>query len=194
MKRLALTALLLIVLTVGAVAHEGSIGLFTTQEANDCDATFTPYLSSEIHVMYFKSTSGPDGIAGAHFRVEIPAGGNVVLQSFTLHPNIVLSLGTVDGAGISVSYSGCTGAGADVLLIGTLTVFPMAAGNYTFRVLTATDIPPVIDPPYAPRVAICDEGRSLRAVLGGWYSTPDGTCNVGTEEKTWGAIKEMYKE
>ncbi len=193
MKRLTLTALLLIVLTVGAVAHEGSIGLYTTQEATDCDATFTPFLSSNIYVMYYKSDAGPDGISGAQFRVEIPAGGSVVVQSFTPHPDINLTIGDIAGAGLSVTYSGCAGAGSDLLLIGTMQVFPMAAGSYTFKVLGSTDINPE-EPVLSQRVAICDFDKTVVGVLGGWYSTPDGSCNVGTEEKTWGAIKEMYKD
>jgi len=193
MKTLTLAALFLIVLSAGAGSHVGSIGLYTTEEAIDCDMTFTAFLPSDIYVMYFKSTSGPDGISGAQFRIEMPASGTVHFQGFETHPNIILTTGDIVGDGISVSYAGCTGTGLDLLLIGKLTVFPMATGDYTFKVLSSLDIHPN-DPPFEPRVARCDLDKTLAGLLGGWFSTPDGSCNVGTEEKTWGAIKEMYKD
>jgi hypothetical protein len=61
---------------------------------------------------------------------------------------------------------------------------------FQVRIMASDDI---AAPPNAPRVAICDDLRTIVGVLGGWFSTPDGTCTIGTEEKTWGAIKEMYK-
>ena len=190
MKRLSMAALLIIALSTGAVAHEGSIGLFTDSGANDCDATLVPFVGFPITIMYYKSDSGPDGIFAAEFKLEVPA-GQVVISSFTPSPAISVTLGDI-GTGIACSYGGCTGAGSDYTLVGTVEIMSFVATPVQMRILQADALPA---PPYAPRVAMCDEpARTIVGVLGGWFTAPDGTCNVGTEEKTWGAIKEMYKD
>ncbi len=188
MKRLAMTALILLALTTGALAHEGSIGMFTDVSASDCDMTFGPYVTANITIMYYRSDSGPDGITAAEFRVEVPA-GLMVISSFTKSPDVSVTMGNI-ATGIACSYTGCTGAGSDYLLIGTMAVLPMSANPLQIRVLASNEI---TKPPFAPRVSMCDDPtRTIVAVLGGWFTGPNGTCDVGTEETTWGAIKEMY--
>ena len=59
-KRSLLIAQLLITLTTGAVAHEGSIGLYTDMGATDCDETFIPFTATPITIIYFRSDAGPD--------------------------------------------------------------------------------------------------------------------------------------
>lgn len=190
MKRLAMVALILIALTTGAFAHQGSIGLYVDTAANDCDVTFAPYLSTNITVMYFRSDAGPDGITAAEFRVDAPA-GLIVISSFAPSPEVSVTLGTID-AGIATSFTGCTGTGVDYTLIGTMSVLPMVATPMQLKVLASGGI---TAPPYEPRVSMCDDpARTIVGVLGGWFTSPDGTCNVGTESKSWGAIKEMYKD
>ena len=71
MKRLSLIAMLIITLTTGAVAHEGSIGLYTDLTGTDCDMTFTPFLSYEIVILYYRSDEGPNGILSAQFKIEL---------------------------------------------------------------------------------------------------------------------------
>lgn len=191
MKRLTILALLLVAMTTGAAAHEGSIGLYTDLPGTDCDATWLNYETYDIYVMYFKSDAGPDGIFAAQFKVEPPAAG-AFIQSFEPSPDVTVTVGDIAGAGISCSYGACSGGGQDILLIGTMSVFVTVETPLQFMVVASTDINPT-DPPIAPRVAICDEAHTIVAVLGGWYSTPDGSCDTGTEEKSWGAIKDMYK-
>lgn len=190
MKRLTLTALILIALSTGALAHIGSIGLYTDTAANDCDMTFTPYLPTEIIVMYYRSDAGPDGITAAEFRVDAPA-ALMVISGFEPSPDVSLTLGTID-AGIATSFVGCTGTGVDYTLIGTISVLPLSPAPVQLKVLASGAI---ASPPYEPRVSMCDDpARTIVGVLGGWFTGPDGTCSVGTESKSWGAIKEMYKD
>jgi len=190
MKKLSIAALLLIVLTTGAVAHEGSIGMFTDLTGNDCDATFSPFLSYEVYILYMKSDGGPNGIFAAQFKVEVPA--SMSIQEFVKSPEVSVTMGNV-AVGISCSFSNCAGAGMDYLLIGTISVVAFADVAMDMKVLVAEDIVPE-NPPVAVRVSICDDDRTKHAVLGGWFKTPNGTCNVGTEETSWGAIKEMYRD
>ncbi len=190
MKRLTIVALILIALTTGAFAHQGSIGLYVDTAANDCDLDFTPYIAASITIMYFRSDAGPDGITAAEFRVEAPA-GLIVISNFAPSPEVSVTLGAID-AGIATSFTGCTGTGVDYTLIGTMEVLPLVAAPMQLKVLASGAI---TWPPYAPRVSMCDDpARTIVGVLGGWFTSPDGTCNVGTESKSWGAIKEMYKD
>jgi hypothetical protein len=190
MKKMSLTALLVVVLSVGAFAHEGSLGLYTDVSATDCDADFTPYLGYDITMMYFRSDGGPNGISSAEFKVEVPL-GQIVISSFTPSPEASVTLGDIT-TGLSVSFSGCTGTGADYVLIGTINVLPFVATPLSIRVLAAD--PSTTLPPYDPKVTECDVARTVAPVLGGWFQAPNGSCSVGTEESSWGAIKEMYKD
>lgn len=195
MKRLTMAALLIIALSTGAVAHQGSIGLYTTTTAatgGDCDDTINPFSQYEIAIVYFRSDSGPDGIFAAEFKLEVPNPGvDVSIGSFVPSAAVSVTMGDL-GTGIACSYAFCTGSGDDYTLIGTATITSFIFTPFQMRILAADGI---AAPPYDPRVAMCDDPeRTIVGVLGGWFSTPDGTCTLGTEEKTWGAIKEMYKD
>jgi hypothetical protein len=189
MKRLTMTALILVALTTGALAHQGSIGLYTNTSGTDCDATLTLYVGYDVTIMYYKSTSGPDGITAAEFKVGVPP-GTMILGAFTKSPSVSITLGDI-GTGISCSFVGCSGTGSNYVLIGTVSVIALAATPMMMQVLQSDGLPVG---PFAPRVSMCDDpARTIVGVLGGYFTTPDGTCNIATEEKTWGAIKDMYR-
>jgi hypothetical protein len=189
MKRLSLTALLLIVLSTGAFAHQGSLGLYTDMSATDCDVTFVPYLGYDITIMYFRSDAGPDGITAAEFKLEVPA--TMVIQSFTKSPAVSVTLGDL-ATGLAASFQGCAGSGDDYTFIGTASVLSLADVPSTLKIVASETIEL---PPYEPRVSMCDDpARTIVGVLGGWFTSPDGTCSVGTETTTWGAIKNMYTD
>jgi hypothetical protein len=190
MKRLTLIALLLIVLTTGAFAHQGSIGLYTNTSASDCDLTFTPFVGTDIYILYYRSDAGPDGITATEFKVGVDAAA-LILGAFTPSPEVSVTLGAI-ATGLSCSFTGCTGTGSDYVLIGQVSIIALAAVPTQIKVLASNDLPA---PPLEPRVSMCDDpARTIVGVLGGWFTAPDGSCSVGTEEKTWGAIKEMYKD
>ena len=189
MRKLSIAALLLIALTTGAVAHEGSIGMFTDMTGTDCDLTFSPFLSYDVFILYMKSDGGPNGIFAAQFKVELPPAG-LSIQEFVKSPDVSVTMGNV-AVGISVSFSNCAGTGMDYLLIGTISVVAFTDQAMDMKIVVAED---VVNPPFAVRVIMCDEARTKHGVLGGWFKTPNGTCNVGVEETSWGAIKEMYRD
>jgi hypothetical protein len=188
MKKLALISLILIALSTGAFAHKGSIGLYTNTSATDCDVTLTPYVGYDVSIMYFRSDGGPDGISAAEFKVSAPA--TVVVGTFIASPDVSVAMGDIKTA-LSVSFTGCAGSGQDYTLIGTVNILNLGSAPMLMQVLTADGLPA---PPYEPRVAICPDPRPLQGVLGGYFGHPDGSCNTGTEDKTWGAIKEMYRD
>ena len=194
MKRLSLITLLLITLTTGAVAHDGSIGLYTDMSAMDIDMTFVPFLSSEITIMYFKSDAGPNGITAAQFKLEIPSSG-LTIQEFVASPEVSVTQGDI-GVGILLEFSSCTGVGMDYVFLGTVAVIAFVNEIMILRIVTAEDVV-TEDPPVAIRVALCDEVGTMQAVIGGYFTSPNGTCWNwpwhGTESKSWGAIKSLYR-
>lgn len=188
MKRLSLVIALLVVVSSAAFAHEGSLGLYTSQAGTDCDATFLPYVAQDVYMVYYRSDAGPDGIRAAEFKVEYPV-GVVILQTPVWSPSVSVTLGTID-AGISVSFTGCTGAGQTYLYVGRVPVMALVAAPFMLRVGTSGA---VIEEPFSPRVAICDTQATIVGVLGGFFSAPEGTCDTAVEDTSWGAIKGMYR-
>ncbi len=180
----------LIALTMGATAHQGKIGLYTDTSASDVDATFMPFVSYNITIMYYRSDAGPDGITAAEFKVEVPA-GLVVIASFTPSPDVSTTQGDI-AVGISCSYAGCTGSGNDYTLIGTVTVLPLVATLIQIRILGSENLPDGVA--VEPKVTMCDDPeRTIVDVLGGLFCSPNGACWRGTESESWGAIKQLYK-
>lgn len=196
MKKLTICALLIIALSAAASAHEGSIGLFTEDgwiDGSDCDADITPYLAYPIAIVYFRSDAGPNGIFAAHFKLDTPElGVKVLVQDFHPAPGIIIFTGNIT-SGLSCAFADCTGGGEDYVLIGTIDVVVLVVEPMAFRIVVAEDIDPD-NHPVEVRVVICDEDHSKVAVLGGWFTTPNNSCFTGTEETSWGAIKEMYKD
>lgn len=188
MKRLSTVIALLAIISSAAVAHEGSLGLYTSQAATDCDATFVPFVAQNVYMMYFRSDAGPDGITAAEFQIDYPA-GSVILQAPAWSPSVAVTLGDLT-TGMAVSFAGCTGAGQQYVYIGYVPVMSLAPVPFTLRIVVSSQ---VVDPPFTPTVAVCPDPRPLVTVLGGYFSSPDGTCNVATQETSWGAIKGMYR-
>jgi len=186
MKRLTMTAILLIALTTGAIAHQGSIGLYTDTSAMDCDVTLTPYVGYDVTIMYFKSDAGPDGISATEFKIDAP--GTIILGAFTPSPDVSASMGTINTS-LAVTFSGCTGSGLDYVLIGTVNIVALGAAPMMMQVMVGDGL---LEPPLEPRVTTCVYPRPIVGVLGGYFAAPDGGCDIGTEEKSWGAIKDMY--
>ena len=69
MKKLSMVVIFLLLAT-SVFAHEGSVGLYTTQAATDCDAFVPPATPIDIYIMYYRSDGGPDGISGVEFMIE----------------------------------------------------------------------------------------------------------------------------
>lgn len=189
MKRLSLVfAVLLVVSAAAADAHEGSIGLYTSEAGTDCDATFVPFVAQNVYIVYYRSDAGPDGIRAAEFKISHDPAA-VILQTPVWSPSVAVTLGSI-GSNMSVSFAGCTGVGIEYLYIGYVPILAYNTNPWMIMVATSDD---AVDPPFSPRVAICDQQASIVGVLGGFFSAPEGSCNVAVEETSWGAIKGMYQ-
>lgn len=184
MKRLSTALILIIALTGGAFAHEGSLGLYTDQTATDCDAAVAPFTPYEITIMYFRSDGGPNGIFALEFSIDI-IGDWGFFGTPTWNPAVTLTNGDIS-TGIAVSYGDCEGAGADYAWVGTIPFTSLGATSGLIKVGPSTAYS-------QPIVAMCDEMRTLVPILGGYFSAPEGSCEIGTEESSWGAIKNMYR-
>ncbi len=190
MKKLSIIAILILMTASAVSAHEGSIGIFTTELATDCDATLPPFTPFDVYLMYIRSDGGPDGITGAEFRAEIsdPA---VAILSPTWNPAILPNGDVATGIGIVFTGVSCYGPGQSMVWLGTLQLMNMGApAGWTMKIFgdprssTGTGL----------NVSICDEFKTMVPVLGGWFIGEDGTCNVGAESTTWGAVKSLYNK
>lgn len=190
MQRLALTIALIAAFGTAAFAHQGSLGLYTDQNANDCDRTFVAFASTELYLMYYRSDAGPNGIFAAEFKLEFD--DDIVLFSGITVPPGAGTLGTLDN-GMAIALNPCQGLGATYAWVATLTAVAFdVSAPFTIRVGQSNT---VTRPALAghPQVAMCDETRTIVGVLGGYFTHPDGTCSTGTEASSWGAIKELYR-
>lgn len=187
MKRMVLYFIVLLALTAGAQAHDGSIGIYTSTLGEDCDCDIDPYQFFPLYIVYFKSDGGLDGICGAEFKLEKSEPVNLSINSFTPIPG-ALTIGSIE-EGISVTFA-CTGNGADYVHIGTIEVFSVAVFDWTLHIVE--DPFPTIGP--GIYVLECNEDKTMVPVLGGWFHEGEGNCEIAAESTTWGAIKSIYAE
>ena len=170
----------------GAEAHDGSIGIYTSMLADDCDADINPFVSTELFVVYFKSDGGPDGITGAEFKAEMSP--NVAIQLFTPAAGAI-PLGDIS-TGIGIAFSSCTGTGLDYIYVGSIDVVSFGVFDWTIQIVAN----PESEPAPGIWVSDCAYYPVVLPVLGGWFHEGEGACNVAGESTSWGAIKSIYTE
>ena len=177
------------VFATGVQAHEGSIGVYSTMFADDCDLEIPPFAPVDLYIVYFRGDSGPDGIRGAEFKAECSS-PLVNFNAFTPAAGAI-PLGDV-ATGIGIVFDACTGAGTSTVYIGTQEIFVMGVvSDWTIRILPSPTSFPATD---YPIVSQCDVLQTLHPVLGGWFHEGEGNCELAPENSSWGAIKSMYTE
>lgn len=189
MKKLSLAAVLIMLFASFAIAHEGSLGLFTDGTAVDCDLAPIQFVPFNVHVVYFRSDSGPDGITAFEFKID-KNNANIVISGATWQQGFITD-GDVEN-GISVAAPGCYGAGLSVVPLGTLQMFITVAslpGDAYIRVIAD---PGALEP--GIWVSTCAEGYPLHEVLGGWFKFQELACDTAVESVSWGAIKTLLDE
>lgn len=188
MKKLSLTAVLVILLATCVTAHEGSLGLFISEEANDCDYPPAIFEQVTMYMLYYKSDSGPDGISAFEFKLGLSA--SVQLGTVTWQQGFITN-GDV-AAGISVATGGCYGSGLMYAPLGQITVFLINVSDL------ANEYVIVIPDPGAEiasvLVSTCEEGYPLHEVLGSYFLFVNEACNTAVEPTSWGAIKSMLAD
>ena len=188
MKKLSMVALFLLLAT-SVFAHEGSVGLYTTQAATDCDAFVPPGTPTDIYIMYYRSDSGPDGITAVEFMVE-KSTPNVLYTGTTYNPQTIQNGDIATGLAVAFT-SECFGAGSSLIWIATLQV--MDIGGVPGWILKIVGDPRSLEG-NGLNVAICGGTKPLQPVLGGWFVATEGGCNVSNDGRSWGAIKSLYSE
>jgi len=186
MKKLSIVGIILLLGVSSAFAHNGSLGIYTSRAAGDCDANVAPFTPTTLSIMYFRSSGGPNGITGAEFRVDNSNPAQVLVQSVTFRPEVA-TVGDIS-TGIGIGFA-CAGAGESLVWIADFTIFSLgAAPGWVFKILGD----PSSQEGDGLNVSICDVNRTMQPVLGGWFIATEGACNTGTESRSWGAIKSLY--
>ncbi len=188
MKKLSLTAVLVILMATCVCAHEGSLGLFTAETALDCDyKPAAPIEQITLYLVYYKSDSGPNGITAFEFMLEISS--NVWFTSATWQQGFITNGAVMSG--ISVASQGCFGSGMTYAPLGNIKVFLTTLDNFENQYARIVPDPGAEFPHVY--ISMCDEDRTMHEVLGGWFLFNEGACLTGTETTSWGAIKSIYR-
>jgi hypothetical protein len=188
MKKLAMSALFVILLVGTAAAHNGALSLYTDATISACNMDIASFQTDTIR-MYYVRGSGPNLGKAVEFRLEASTIDALFLGT-EWNSQIVVTLGDITN-GMSITASQCLGGDASVVYIGS--IFVMYTGfafpAETFTVMVKEN--PTAQPP-AINITICDPDNTLYAVLGGTFVF-NGSCNPGVKETSWGAIKQLYK-
>ncbi|MCU0639806.1 MAG: hypothetical protein MUF59_08060 [Candidatus Krumholzibacteria bacterium] len=188
MKKLSMVALFLL-LPATVFAHGGSVGLYTSQAATDCDAFVPPGTPTSIYLMYYKSDGGPDGISGVEFMIE-KTSAMVLFLTPTWNPQTIQNGDLATGIGVAFTAE-CFGAGQSLIWIGTIQV--MDIGGIPGWILKVVGDPRSLEG-NGLNVSRCDYDKTMAPVLGGWFVASEGGCNVSNDGRSWGAIKSLYSE
>ncbi len=189
MKKLIFLVIALLLVPCTA-RTEGYLGLYTDETAADCDFAPIMFAPFDVHLLYIRELTGPDGITAFEFMLEKHS-DYINITIVTWPPGFV-PYGSIE-TGISVATPGCYGAGLDIVPLGTIQMFSTSAllspDDYVRIVADPTAIDPGI------WVATCEVGFPLHEVLGHWFKFIEGTCSlISAEPTSWGAIKSMISE
>jgi hypothetical protein len=192
MKKLALVALFLVVSAGLAQAQTtAKLGLYTDPngQLTSCQAPIAIFGTDSVYLYYVKGNGHDLGFAvefkgvlsnfdiGESDLVPAPRWSNL----FTLSQGDLLN-------GISLTASQCLGVNQAYVLLGT--IFVQYTGfdvniPFTLRITQHPDTGDI-------RITRCDARNTIDVINGSWFVF-NGTCDIGTAPKSWGAIKSLYK-
>jgi hypothetical protein len=186
MKKLAMSALFVMLLFGSAVAHNGALSLYTDATISICNSAITSFETDTIKMFYVRDAGSNLGNA-VEFRLEASIADALFLGT-EWTSQITLTLGDIL-TGISLTGGQCLGSNENVVFIGAIYVMYTGFSAETFTVSVKED--PGAQPP-GIYISECLPGNPLRAVLGGTFVF-NGSCNPGVKETSWGAIKQLYR-
>jgi len=188
MKKLAMSALFVMLLFGSAGAHNGALSLYTDATIQICNSDIASFETDTIR-MYYVRGSGPDLGNAVEFMLAASSVDALFLGT-EWNSQINVTLGDIL-TGISLTAPQCMGANEAVVYIGSIYVMytGFAFPPETFYVTVKKD--PTADPP-GIFITECVPGNPIRTVLGGEFVF-NGSCNPGVKETSWGAIKELYR-
>lgn len=191
MKKLAMSALFVVLLCGSAVAHNGALSLYTDQTIQVCSG---PIGSFEIDTigLYYVRDNGPDLGNAVEFKLEFSI-VDALLLGTEWNSQFSVFLGDVL-AGISATATNCIGASEPIVYIASFQImysgFVFPPETFTARIVP--DPSPLPENPAVLAITACLPGNPIYEVLGGTFVF-NGSCNPGVTESSWGAIKELYR-
>ena len=192
-QRLVAAAIILGLTAGPAVA---GIGIFSDSGGSDCNLTLPLGVPKQVYILYL-GQGGPMA-NGAEYRIDGMPGTFGVSFTATLAPgpgaNLTLGNG-FDGTGHNVAWPAVQPFDANGnLLVTTYTLTSLTATVPAGTILAVTyrNSPVGCFPSCCPLITdasfnlICQEGGSMR-VNGG------PPCTVAVEERTWTAVRDLYR-
>ncbi len=170
-------AILLFAGSINAAPAQGYIAIFN--DANHSVCSVSPLLQYVPFDVWIWCLPGVNGMIAAEFRVIFPA--TVITTATTPNPLITVALGDLVG-GISVAYGACN---QDWTYTHHLTCMALAA------------VPGFIEIGANPsagayQFATCELGYPIEPIQYLNGLALGQLCVVGTQESTWGAIKNLF--
>ncbi|UCF05427.1 MAG: hypothetical protein JSV33_16200 [bacterium] len=192
MKKLAMVAAVILLISTLVFAHEGAISLYLDETIGDCDESIGAFGIVDINLYYVKD-QGLELGRSYEFRL-VATNGTAIYNQPVWPPTFQASIGDLVN-GISVAHSVCIGSGETVTWLGTIPVFNVGADTDTFQVRVVDNPnskPGPGDPIPGIYITLCDENQTMVQVIGGTFIF-NGECNPAVETKSWGAIKSLIK-
>jgi hypothetical protein len=193
MKKLAMSALFVMLLLGSAVAHNGALSLYTDATISVCDGDIGSFENDTIRLYYVRG-SGPDLGYGAEFRLEASLLEDALFLGAEWNSQVIATLGDVQ-TGISLASSQCMGANESVVYVGSIFMMYTGFTNEMFTVMVKEN--PGSEPP-GIYILECEPTLPKTAVLGGTFifncpNSPEHCCSPGVKDASWGAIKQLYR-
>ncbi len=175
MKKFLLTIAVVALLSGSVSAQVFSV--WGEEARQTCDYfTEAPYTNFEVWLFL---DPGAEGAAAAEYMFTFPAG--VISTQETKSPNINLNMGSSYNAGNSVNFEACE--------TGITWLYHWACLNTAVDPGYFTVVPH--DQYGTLIITTCEEGYPIVDASVHNYFGFNASCQVGTEESSWGAIKSM---
>jgi len=184
-RTLLLAVLIAIFSVSAAAAHNGAISLYENAGLTDCDAYLQMFATDTVRVYYVRG-QGPELGRSAEFMIDLSTTNALLTPPPVWTGSIILTVGLVE-SGIYLESSSCLGLGQNVVYLGM--IFVLNVGEYGTFYLSVVPHPAS----GAIRIGLCDEANTKVSVLGGSFIF-NGSCNIGVQETSWGAIKALYRQ
>ena len=184
---------LLLCVPIGASAQ--SIGVFSDASASSCniiwDTRESPFAEVFLHLLM-----GPlRNFAGLEFRVaglpQMP-----IPPSTEFYPSPAVILGTSISDGLTVAWHTCQGENATApVWLGKVTLISFnPVGEHTLAIQGS--LTPSNPEFQCPLVNLCDPPAFTKVCVAGGQAFMNSSrdCTVAVDERSWSAVKQLYRE
>ena len=183
MKRAFLMAIGLLFVASSGFAQIDSTyaGLFTDEAHTIWTVSSTGFTAFTMYIYWLPGTGG---LSAVEFKITAPS--NVILSTVTANPDIVVQLGTITAGASATFGSVCEPQGVWVWTHHVACFLTSTAEGMIELVPDPTAIPPFLG------MSTCELGNPLYPIRKFTNICLNSTCGIGTQTKTWGAIKSLF--